>query len=164
MNVFPSKRVSGSWSINRQAAPQTQSGPADGNRKWLGLVALAVAFTLCGAVADAQQPGKATRIGYLDPSTAAGSSELLDEFRKQMTQFNWIEGKNLTIEYRYAEGKLDRLDGLAVELVGLKVDVIVVNATSAALAAQKARRTIPIVMVSVGDPVAEGLRHHVKIS
>ncbi len=75
-----------------------------------------------------------------------------------MTQFDWIEGKNLAIEYRYAEGKgATRLAELAAELVGLKVDVIMVEATGGALAAKKATSTIPIVMVSVGDPVAQGL-------
>ena len=75
-----------------------------------------------------------------------------------MTQLSWIEGKNLTIEYRYGEGKGDtRLAELAVELVGLKLDLIVVDTTNAALAAKKATSTIPIVMASVGDPVAQGL-------
>jgi putative tryptophan/tyrosine transport system substrate-binding protein len=108
--------------------------------------------------AEAQQAGKAGRIGYLDLGTAAGSGELLDAFRRQMTQLSWIEGKNLTIEYRYGEGRGDtRLAELAVELVGLKVDLIVVDTTNAALAAKKATSTIPIVMASVGDPVAQGL-------
>lgn len=108
--------------------------------------------------ADAQQAGKSVRIGYLDSSTAGGSAELLDAFRKQMTQFNWIEGKNLTVEYRYAEGKgAARLAELAAELVGLKVDVIVVSATSTALAAKKATSTIPIVMAGSVDPVGVGL-------
>jgi putative ABC transport system substrate-binding protein len=107
---------------------------------------------------DAQQPGKVARIGYLDSGTAAGSSELLDDFRKQTTQLNWIVGKNLTVEYRFGEGKgPDRLAELAAELVQLKLDVIVVDSTTAALAAKKATTTIPIVMVSVGDPVAQGL-------
>jgi putative ABC transport system substrate-binding protein len=75
-----------------------------------------------------------------------------------MTQFNWIEGKNLTIEYRYGEGKAaTRIAELAVELVGLKPDVILVQGTSGALAAKKATSTIPIVMVNVGDPVERGL-------
>jgi putative ABC transport system substrate-binding protein len=111
-----------------------------------------------GDPAQAQQPGKAIRIGYLDSSTAAGSAELMDSFRRQMTQLDWIEGKNLAIEYRYAEGKgATRLAELAAEIVGLKVDVIVVQDTSVALAAKKATSTIPIVMTSVGDPVARGL-------
>ena len=110
------------------------------------------------SMAEAQQPGKAVRIGYLDLGTAAGSAELLDAFRKQMTQLNWIEGKNLTIEYRYAEGKgSDRQAELAVELVRLNVDLIVVSDTSAALAAKRATSTIPIVMTNVGNPVAQGL-------
>src|SRR5262249_5901641 len=83
--------------------------------------------------AQAQQQGKSVRIGYLDNGTAAGSAEVLDAFRKQMIQLNWIEGKNLTIEYRYAEGKgPDRDAELAVELVHLKPDLIVVNTTSSA--------------------------------
>jgi len=117
----------------------------------------AMLFALCFP-AEAQQSGKAARIGYLDSSTAAGSAEVLDAFRKQMTQLNWIEGKNLTVEYRYAEGKgATRLAELAAELAGLKVDVIVASATSTALAAKKATSTIPIVMASSIDPVAQGL-------
>jgi putative ABC transport system substrate-binding protein len=134
--------------------------PNFANRRpnWLGIFALVVALTLCGARAEAQQPAKAVRIGYLDSSTAAGSAELLGEFRKQMTRLNWIEGKNLTIVYRYAEGKgATRLAELATELVGLKVDVIVASATSTALAAKKATSTIPIVMTSSVDPVGIGL-------
>jgi len=121
-------------------------------------ILVAVALLSVGVIAEAQQARKATRIAYLDNGTAAGSSELLDGFRKQMTQFDWIEGKNLTIEYRYAEGKgLDQLAELAVELARLKPDVIVVADTSAAVAAKKATNSIPIVMASVGDPVARGL-------
>jgi ABC-type uncharacterized transport system substrate-binding protein len=107
---------------------------------------------------EAQQAGKAARIGYLGNSTASGTAELLDGFRKQMTQLNWIEGKNLTIEYRYAEGKgPSRLADLALELVGLKLDLIVADSPTAAMAAKKATGTIPIVMVGVSDPVAHGL-------
>jgi len=99
------------------------------------LTLCAMLIALCSSAA-AQQPGKAARIGYLDSSTVSGSAGLLDEFRKQMTQLNWIEGKNLTIAYRYAEGKgATRLAELAAELVGLKVDVVVASATSTALAA-----------------------------
>ena len=118
------------------------------------VVPLAVAV-----IAEAQQPPtKTARIGYLDNGTAAGSSELLDGFRKQLTQFGWIEGKNLTIEYRHAEGKgSNRLDEFAAELVGPKVDVIVVDTSGSALAAKKATSTIPIVMVNVGAPVGVGL-------
>src|SRR5215475_9598041 len=86
-----------------------------------------VVLLAAGVIAEAQQATKAARIGYLYNGTAAGSAELLDAFRKQMTQLNWIEGKNLTIEYRYADGNLDRLSQLALELVRLKPDAIVGN-------------------------------------
>jgi putative ABC transport system substrate-binding protein len=126
-------------------------------RKKVFRVALCALLLALSNPVQAQQPGKATRIAYLDSATAAGSAELLAEFRKRMTQFNWIEGKNLTIEYRYAEDNLDRLADLAVELVRLRVDVIVVDTASTALAAKKATSTIPIVMVSGSDPVAQGI-------
>ena len=122
-----------------------------------------ISFTLAALLvalwvsAEAQQT-KLARIGYLDSGTASGSAELLDDFRKQMTQLNWIEGKNLTIEYRYAEGtRAARLAELATELVRLKVDVILVADTTSAFAAQKATSTIPIVMATGSDPVALGL-------
>jgi putative ABC transport system substrate-binding protein len=83
------------------------------------LTLCAMLFALCFS-ASAQQPGKAARIGYLDESSAVGSGDLLDAFRKQMIQLGWVEGKNLAIEYRYAEGKIDRLPELVAELVHLK--------------------------------------------
>src|SRR5262245_45762922 len=92
------------------------------NRKWVALLAPVLTLALGGAPAMAQSRNTA-RIGYLDSSTAAGSAEFLEAFRKQMTQLNWIEGKNLTIAYRYAEGKgATRLAEQAAELAGLKVD------------------------------------------
>src|SRR5213593_1329165 len=110
----------------------------------------------CSAV-DAQQAEKTFRIGFLDNSTAAGSASLLEAFRQELRKLGWIEGKNITIEYRSAEGKNDRLPELAVNLVRLKVDVIVSASTVSALAAKKATTTIPIVMTNVGDPVGAGL-------
>ena len=112
---------------------------------------------LCTICASAQQPGKIFRIGYFDPSTASGSGILVEAFRQELTKLGWIEGKNITIEYRFAEGKGDRLPELAAELVRLKVDLIVVAATPSALAAKKATTTVPIVMTNVGDPVASAL-------
>ena len=127
------------------------------NPKWAGL-ALAVAFALCGAVADAQQAGKIFRIGYLDPSTASGSAVLVDAFLQELSKLGWIEGKNITIEYRFAENKSsEHLPELAADLVRLKVDLIVVTGTTAALAAKSATTTIPIVMTSAADPVGAGL-------
>jgi putative tryptophan/tyrosine transport system substrate-binding protein len=111
---------------------------------------------LCSS-AEAQQPGKIFRIGFLDNSTASGMAVLLDAFRQEMSKLGWIEGKNITIEYRFAEQKLERLPELAAELVRLKVDVIVGATTTSALAAKSATTTIPIVMGNVSDPVTTGL-------
>jgi putative tryptophan/tyrosine transport system substrate-binding protein len=118
---------------------------------------LVVALTLCQARTEAQQTGKVFRIGILDPSTAAGTAVLVDVFRQELSKLGWIEGKNIAIEYRFAEQKLDRLPELAADLVRLKVDLIVATATPPPVAAKKATTTIPIVMVNVSDPVAAGL-------
>ena len=118
---------------------------------------LATAIVISGPVADAQQAGKIFRIGFLDTSTASGSAVLLEAFRQELSKLGWIEGKNITIEYRFAEQKPERLPELAADLVRLKVDLIVVAGTPAALAAKKATTTIPIVMTNAGDPVGAGL-------
>jgi ABC-type uncharacterized transport system substrate-binding protein len=125
-------------------------------RKITVLTLCAMLFALCGSV-NAQQAGKVFRIGYLDASTASGSAVLLDAFRQEMIKLGWIEGKNIAIEYRFAEQKPKRLPELAADLVRLKVDLIVVSGISAALVAKKATATIPIVMTTAGDPVYSGL-------
>ena len=108
--------------------------------------------------AHAQQAGKIFRIGFLDVSTAAGSAVLVNAFRQELNKLGWIEGKNFTIEYRFAENKgRERQRELAADLVRLKVDIIVTTGTPPALAAKKATTTIPIVMTSPGDPVGAGL-------
>src|SRR5262245_367452 len=112
---------------------------------------------LCSDVAQAQPTGKIFRIGFLDNSTASGMAVLLDAFRRELSKLGWIEGKNITIEYRFAEQKNERLPELAADLVRLKVDLIVVSSAVPALAAKKATTTIPIVMTSIGDPVGAGL-------
>src|SRR6266542_4287730 len=106
--------------------------------------------------ADAQQTGKIFRIGFLDPSTASSLAGLLETFRQELSKLGWIEGKNITIEYRFAEQKLERLPELAAELVRLKVDLIVVGGPAPAITAKEATTTIPIVMANVGDPVGTG--------
>src|SRR5574341_11989 len=118
-----------------------------------------VAAILCtvAAVSAAQQAGKISRIGFLDGSTASGSAVLLEAFRQELSTLGWIEGKNLTIDYRFAEGKNDRLPELAADLIRLKDDLIVALGSPAALAAKSITTTIPIVMTNVGDPVAAGL-------
>ena len=108
--------------------------------------------------ADAQQPGKIFRIGFLDNSTASGSAVLVEVFHHELSKLGWIDGKNVTIEYRFGESKGPaHMRELAADLVGLKVDLIVVTGTAATLAAKNTTTTIPIVMTSPADPVGGGL-------
>src|ERR1700720_434952 len=113
-------------------------------------------FALCSPV-HAQQTGKIFRIGFLDLGTASSSAVLLEAFRQELNKLGWIEGKNITIEYRFAEQKPERVPELAVDLVRLRVDLIVVTGLPPALAAKKATAAIPIVMTNVGDPIGAGL-------
>ena len=124
--------------------------------KWRGLVAFVLAFVLCGAVAQAQQPGKIFRIGFLDGGTAAGVEVFVKAFLHELSKLGWMQGKNFTIEYRFAEGKLERQPELAAELVRLKVDLIVVTGSPTTRAAKNATSSIPIVMAAVPDPVGFG--------
>jgi putative ABC transport system substrate-binding protein len=109
--------------------------------------------------AEAQQAGKVWRIGFLSPSVSADLrlQGLLQAFRQGLSELGYVEGRNVAMELRWAEGKYDRLPGLARELVGLRMDVIVAVAVPAIRAAKEATRTIPIVMAAVVDPVATGL-------
>src|SRR5215472_5384161 len=116
------------------------------------LVVLTV-FALC-VPAEAQQPKKVPRIGYL---SAASTTEIVEAFRRGLRELRYIEGQNIVIEYRFAEGMADRFPNLAAELVQLKVDVILVTGTLATQAAKNATKTIPIVMITVTDPVGTGL-------
>jgi len=106
---------------------------------------------------EAQQGGKVARIGYLATNLAAGPRRNLEALRQGLGDLGYIEGRNVEIEYRDAEGKLEQFPTLAAELVALKVDVIVAPPTPAALAAKHATRTVPIVFIGVGDPVTSGL-------
>jgi putative tryptophan/tyrosine transport system substrate-binding protein len=126
-------------------------------KKRITLWLLATLFLASVSLAEAQQTGKIVRIGFLDTSTASGSAVLWDAFRQEMRKLGWIEGKNIAIEYRFAEQKPERLPELAVDLVRLKVGLIVVSGTPPALAAKNATTTIPIVMANVADPVGQGL-------
>jgi putative tryptophan/tyrosine transport system substrate-binding protein len=95
------------------------------------LLILVVAVQLAvGVIAHAQQTAKVFRIGFLDQGTASGGEIRLEAFWQEIRKLGWIEGKNITIEYRFAEGKNDRLSELAAELVRLKVDLIVVGGTA----------------------------------
>ena len=106
--------------------------------------------------AHAQQPTKVPRIGWLAVNTAT-LSERYEAFRRGLRELGYIEGQNVVIERRDAEGKLERLVDAAAELVRLKVDVIVTTGTTGALAAKQATSTVPIVITTGGDPVANGL-------
>ncbi len=121
------------------------------------LVAMGAGMSLAPLASYAQQQGKMARIGRLSPASASADASSFGAFQQNLRDLGWIVGQNMTMEDRYAEGRLDRLPELAAELVRLKVDVIVVGATTSALAAKNATATIPIVMVVGGDPVASGL-------
>ena len=119
---------------------------------------LATFFLTTASLAEAQQAGKIFRIGFLDSSFASGSADLVKAFLQELSKLGWIEGKNLTIEYRFGERKgAEGLPELAADLVRLKVDLIVVTSGIAALAAKNATTIIPIVMTNVSDPVGLGL-------
>jgi ABC-type uncharacterized transport system substrate-binding protein len=109
------------------------------------------------SLAEAQQRGKVARIGFLAAPSPSFFSTRMNAFREGLYDLGHVEGKNIAIEYRYAGGKLDRLPGLAAELVRLKVDVILTSSAPGAVAAKKATGTIPVVFVTAGDPVDMGL-------
>jgi putative ABC transport system substrate-binding protein len=118
-----------------------------------------VAVMLLGVAltAEAQQPVRIPRIGILITASASSFSARVEAFRQRLRELGYVEGKNIVIEYRYAEGKRERLSALAAELVRLKVDVIVTTGAVPVLAAKKASPTIPIVFASSSDPVSSGL-------
>jgi putative tryptophan/tyrosine transport system substrate-binding protein len=122
-------------------------------REFITLLGAAAAWPL---MAGAQQPlGKIRRLGLLLPG--APPDRLVEAMRGRLRELGYVEGRDISFEFRWAEGKLGRLSQLASELTGLKVDVITAFSTPAAIAAQKATMTIPIVFSAVGDPVGTGL-------
>jgi ABC-type uncharacterized transport system substrate-binding protein len=126
-------------------------------RKAVFSILFLVVLLAAPVIAEAQQQRKVFRIGFLDNSTASGSAVFLQAFRQELSKLGWIEGKNISIEYRFAEHKQERLPELAADLVRLKVDLIVVSGIPSAFAAKKATTTIPIVMTTGGNPVGQGL-------
>src|SRR2546422_724118 len=123
----------------------------------IGLLVIFVTLAACGAVAQAQQPTKVPRIAYLSASSASSISFRVEALRQGLRELGYVEGKNIVIEQRYAEGKPDRLPALAGELVRVGVDVIVTAGPLPSRAAKEATVTIPIVMTNEGDPVGTGL-------
>jgi putative tryptophan/tyrosine transport system substrate-binding protein len=123
-------------------------------REFIGT--LAGGLVVAPRASEAQQAAKIARIGYLAPNLTA-SPHLHEAFRQGLRDLGYVEGQNIVIEYRSAEGKAERLPALAAELVALKVDVIVVPGTVGVLAAKQATKTIPIVFAVAADPVGSGL-------
>ena len=124
----------------------------------LGLI-LILALSILGAplAAEAQQPAKVVRIGFLNPSTPSATSHFLEAFRQGLRELGYVEGKSIILERRYAEGRVERLPDLAAELVRLKVDVILAGLNPTIQAVKRATTTIPIVMATSVDPVGAGL-------
>jgi putative ABC transport system substrate-binding protein len=125
------------------------------NRKITVLTLFAMLFALCASAA-AQQSTKIPRIGYLNAGSPSGTAARTEAFRQGLRDLGYVEGKNIVIEWRSAEGKLERLPALAAELVRLKVDIIVTSGPIPTRAAKEATVTIPIVLAQDSDPVANG--------
>jgi len=115
----------------------------------------ALLFAFCVSV-EAQQPTKVPRIGYLDATSPVAASARIGVFRQALREFGYVEGKSIVVEYRWAEGKIERVPNLAAELVHLKVDVIVTGGPQSTRAAKNATLTIPIVMAQDPDPIGNG--------
>jgi ABC-type uncharacterized transport system substrate-binding protein len=126
--------------------------------RWPCLVIVLLGGLLAAPLAAEAQPlGKVPRVGYVFARVSSADQRLWDEARQGLRELGYVDGRNITLEIRWAEGRNERLPELVAELVRLKVDVLVVATTPGALAAKNATRTIPIVLVAVGDPVGSGL-------
>ena len=143
-------------SDNRKSKTRDEPSQTIENLKWLGLSVIAFALVVAGAAVQAQQPNKVPRIGYLTGAYLSAITNRIEAFRQGLRELGYVEGKNIVIEWRSAESKLDRLPALAAELVRLKVDVIVTGGAAATRPAKEATATIPIVMTQDDDPVATG--------
>src|SRR4029077_13015310 len=120
-------------------------------------LALSALLLALGVSAEAQQPAKMPRVGYLSGTDLQGSGSLLEGFRQGLRDHGYVEGKNIIVEYRFAEGKVDRIPSLVADLVQLNVDAIVSSNFIGIQAAKQATKTIPVVMVTTQDPVAAGV-------
>ena len=125
-------------------------------KRFVGLLTILVTLAACGAVAQAQQSTKLPRIGFLAGTKPAAVAARVAAFQQGLREIGYVEGKNIVVEYRYAEGNADRERELAAELARLKVDVIVTAGPTGIRAAKEATVMIPIVMAQDGDPVASG--------
>jgi putative ABC transport system substrate-binding protein len=123
----------------------------------MGLSVVAFVLVVATAVVQAQQPKKVSRVGFIGASSPSTAGNWLEAFRQGLRDLGYIEGENITIEVRWAEGSAERFPQLIAELVRLKVDVMVVSAAAGALAAKNARITTPVVFVAVTDPLGHGI-------
>ena len=123
----------------------------------LVIITLALGILAAPLPVDAQQKANIYRIGFLGNSTAALEANLVGPFRDGLRDLGYVEGRNVVIEYRWAEGKYERFPALIAELIALKVHVIVTAGTPATLAVKKATTSVPLVMIAVGDPVGTGI-------
>src|SRR5215813_4671220 len=127
------------------------------NKRKLGSFAVCAMLFALGSSAEAQQPTKVPAIGYLTGSSPSSEAQRFEGFRQGLRDLGYIEGKNILLEFRYAEGNRDRIPSLLAELVQHKVDVLVSVNLEALRAAKQSTKTTPIVMVTTVDPVASGL-------
>jgi putative ABC transport system substrate-binding protein len=125
------------------------------SKTFINLALSSMLFALCSS-AQAQHPAKIPRLGILTGGSASSDSTRIQAFLQGLRELGWVEGQNIVIEYRHAEGKLDRFKKLAAELITSRVDIIIAQAPAAVRAAKGASSTIPIVMAHGGDPVAQG--------
>src|SRR5919109_2551910 len=139
-----------------KAGMRHQASDNEKKVKAIGVALCAMLFALC-AYADAQQPPKVARIGYLGLSFPSANVARIEALRQGLRDLGYVEGKNIVFEWRWAEGKPDRIPDLAAELVKLKVDVIVTQGPAVNRPAKEATSTIPIVMGFDNDPVGSGL-------
>src|SRR6516162_10197355 len=123
-------------------------------REFITLLGGAAAWPIA---ARAQQPTRLPTIGFAGLSTRSAESDLVAAFTQRLRELGWIEGRTITIEYRWGEGREERFVQIAAEFVRLKIDVIVISGTPQVLATKQATSVIPIVFARVGDPVASGL-------
>jgi putative ABC transport system substrate-binding protein len=140
--------------IRGQTSKIGKAGRTAMTKKIIVLALCSLLLAPCSA-AEAQQPGNVPRIGFLTQAPPAAA--LIEAFRQGLREHGYVEGKTIVIEYRDAEGKPDRLPGLAADLVRLKVNGIVVGGGEATLAAKNASTVIPIIMAGASDPVGSGL-------
>lgn len=121
------------------------------------ILTLVLGLLIVPLPAEAQQPGKVYRVGYMSVSSRQSGEHLIQIFLRALRERGLAEGQNLLIEWRWAEGKTERLPGFAAELVHMNVDLIMAPQTDSALAAKNVTRTIPIIFMFASNPVADGL-------